>query len=97
MRGIHTHVRVYMHGALCGNLVFRNDEFAEVRGRSPHIQFIEDPISGHPSDDQETVESLKAWQREAIRMLFAAGQAHAKLYKEIEALKAAAEAHPLKK
>ena len=29
--GIHVHVRVYMHGAFCGNLCFTPDEFEEVR------------------------------------------------------------------
>ena len=27
VQGTHTYVRVFMHGALCGNLVFRNEEF----------------------------------------------------------------------
>lgn len=28
--GTHTHVRVYMNGALCGGLVFRNEEFRAI-------------------------------------------------------------------
>jgi hypothetical protein len=28
--GIHTHVRVYLHGALCGRLCFRNEEGRQV-------------------------------------------------------------------
>ena len=47
--GIHTHLRVYMDGALCGNLVLRNEEFAELRAKfaglseSAPVEFIEDP------------------------------------------------------
>lgn len=29
--GTHTHVKCYMNGALCGTLIFRNDEFARIR------------------------------------------------------------------
>lgn len=31
IRGSHTHVRVFMNGAKCGDLVFRNEEFLSVR------------------------------------------------------------------
>lgn len=34
-RGTHVYVRVFMNGAKCGNLVFSNDEFEEVK-----LQFI---------------------------------------------------------
>ncbi len=30
-QGIHVHVRVFMNGALCGQLCFRNEEFEQVR------------------------------------------------------------------
>lgn len=29
--GGHTHVRVFMHGAKCGDLCFRNEEFQQLR------------------------------------------------------------------
>jgi hypothetical protein len=35
VRGGHTHVHVFMHGAKCGDLCFRNEEFAEVRASNP--------------------------------------------------------------
>jgi hypothetical protein len=43
--GAHTHVRVFMNGALCGNLVFRNAEFDEVMDWAADrrwLEFIED-------------------------------------------------------
>lgn len=30
VRGGHTHVRVFMNGAKCGDLCFRNEEFREI-------------------------------------------------------------------
>ena len=30
-KGTHVHVKVYMNGALCGNLTFRKEEFDEIR------------------------------------------------------------------
>ena len=39
--GGHTHVRVVMNGATCGDLCFRNEEFAQVRDHLPWIAFIE--------------------------------------------------------
>lgn len=30
IRGGHTHVRVFMNGAKCGDLVFRNEEFQQL-------------------------------------------------------------------
>jgi len=50
--GGHTHVKVYMNGAKCGDLCFRNEEFVEVKddhdwlskvGGVPLITFIEEP------------------------------------------------------
>lgn len=29
--GGHTHVRVFMNGALCGHISFRNEEFEKIR------------------------------------------------------------------
>lgn len=49
--GGHTHVRVFMNGAKCGDLCFRNDEFQDItRSQSgnrsqpldPLIQFIKE-------------------------------------------------------
>ncbi len=31
IKGSHTHVRVFMNGALCGTLCFRTDEFISLR------------------------------------------------------------------
>lgn len=42
--GGHTHVRVFMNGAKCGDLCFRNEEFAIVRA-FVHADFIEEPSS----------------------------------------------------
>lgn len=35
----HTHVRVFMNGALCGNLCFRNEEFEEIKGNVEYSDF----------------------------------------------------------
>jgi hypothetical protein len=34
-----------MNGAKCGDLCFRNDEFAEVRDLSPSVRFIHEPTA----------------------------------------------------
>lgn len=41
----HTHVRVFMNGGKCGDLCFRNEEFVEVMGHLPWIQFIKEDRS----------------------------------------------------
>lgn len=48
--GGHTHVRVFMNGAKCGALCFRNEEFQAIRehyallpANAWLIQFIEEP------------------------------------------------------
>jgi len=45
--GGHTHVRVFMNGAKCGDLCFRNVEFQEVlfagtNATTMHIEFIDE-------------------------------------------------------
>lgn len=40
--GGHTHVRVFMNGAKCGELCFRNDEFKQVMDSCPWITFVGD-------------------------------------------------------
>lgn len=43
--GGHTHVRVFMNGAKCGDLCFRNEEFQEIYAgtlAAPIIEFIDD-------------------------------------------------------
>lgn len=44
--GGHTHIRVFMNGAKCGDLVFRNEEFAEIVrdacDRNARIRFTQD-------------------------------------------------------
>ncbi len=47
--GGHTHVRVFMNGAKCGDLCFRNEEFELVRESCPWIQF-----TNENSDDRVT-------------------------------------------
>lgn len=37
--GGHTHVKVFMNDAKCGDLCFRNEEFELVRQQCPWIQF----------------------------------------------------------
>lgn len=43
--GGHTHVRVFMNGAKCGDLVFRNEEFETIKdnqqGQPALVQLIE--------------------------------------------------------
>lgn len=46
--GGHTHVRVFMNGAKCGELCFRNDEFREVMNYCPWIRFIEEASKDIP-------------------------------------------------
>ena len=47
--GGHTHVRVFMNGAKCGDLVFRNEEFQSIhctnnnRVGTVEIEFIHEP------------------------------------------------------
>lgn len=43
--GGHTHVRVFMNGAKCGDLCFRNEEFDYIREHTTDfevVQFIEE-------------------------------------------------------
>jgi len=43
--GGHTHVRVFMYGAKCGDLCFRNEEFDQIQrtmGSANLIDFIEE-------------------------------------------------------
>ena len=43
IQGGHTHVRVFMNGGKCGDLVFRNEEFTEISSTPhPHIRFIDE-------------------------------------------------------
>lgn len=37
LRGIHVHVRVFMNGGKCGDLVFRKEEFVIVREQLAHF------------------------------------------------------------
>lgn len=39
--GRHVHVRVYMNGALCGTLVFRDSEFEEIRA-TINVEYIKE-------------------------------------------------------
>lgn len=38
--GSHTHVRVFMNGAKCGDLCFRNEEFSELITSLKTVTFI---------------------------------------------------------
>ncbi len=38
IRGGHTHVRVFMNGANCGELCFRNEEFQAIKNQSMSIK-----------------------------------------------------------
>jgi len=42
IQGGHTHVRVFLNGAKCGDLCFRNEEFYEIRHSIGNIKFIEE-------------------------------------------------------
>lgn len=52
--GGHTHVRVFMNGAKCGDLCFRNEEFELIR-QSIAIQFIDET----PQTERENDNSRK--------------------------------------
>lgn len=39
--GAHVHVDVFMNGANCGRLIFRIEEFEEIRRESHKIELIE--------------------------------------------------------
>jgi hypothetical protein len=43
IHGGYTHVRVFMNGAKCGDLCFRDEEFYYVRHSVGHVVFIEEP------------------------------------------------------
>ena len=51
IEGRHTHVRVFMNHAKCGDLCFRNEEFQQIREQAGYfathhgklIEFIEEP------------------------------------------------------
>lgn len=38
--GGHTHVRVFMNGGKCGDLVFRNEEWEQVRSHAERTGFM---------------------------------------------------------
>lgn len=69
--GGHTHVRVFMNGGKCGDLCFRNEEFAEIRDWAadrPYLQFIDE---GRPEAeyrekirDDERIAEQSARERE---------------------------------
>lgn len=40
--GGHTHVRVFMNGAKCGDLCFRNEEFDNIRQTINDINYIDE-------------------------------------------------------
>jgi hypothetical protein len=42
VQGGHTHVRVFINGAKCGDLCFRNNEFQQVRDSFSSIHFVEE-------------------------------------------------------
>lgn len=42
VKGIHTHVRVFMNGAFCGILVFRNEEYKALTEIMVRVSFIAD-------------------------------------------------------
>lgn len=58
--GTHTHVRVFMNGAACGKLVFRNEEFLKIYETyrpdnwCPLINFIEDEETQPPTGCEAT-------------------------------------------
>lgn len=37
--GGHTHVRVFMNGEKCGDLVFRNEEFEEIKNQLDRCEY----------------------------------------------------------
>jgi len=42
--GGHVHIRVYLNGALCGRLIFREEEFRkQIYPDNREIEFIADP------------------------------------------------------
>ncbi len=49
--GGHTHVDVFMNGANCGHLCFRNEEFQQLRYITA-IEFVEDVRQPAPQEDK---------------------------------------------
>lgn len=43
--GEHTHVNVYVNGAFCGKLCFRNHEFNHIRNTFPQLVVINEDLS----------------------------------------------------
>lgn len=56
-RGEHTHVRVFVNGANCGHLVFRNGEFEEIFKRNVRIEFLSEQEL-RDEDQQDIVEQM---------------------------------------
>lgn len=40
--GTHTHVRVFVNGANCGTLTFRNEEFDAIKTLIGQIEYVEE-------------------------------------------------------
>lgn len=57
IRGGHTHVRVFMNGAKCGDLCFRNEEFVSIRKGAIGIENCheEDPAD---APQRETIQAI---------------------------------------
>jgi hypothetical protein len=61
--GGHTHVRVFMNGAKCGDLCFRNEEFYDVRHSVSGVTFIEEGRQVEYEALQDSEATTEAYNR----------------------------------
>lgn len=55
--GGHTHVRVFMNGGKCGDLCFRNEEFAYIQAAKPAcVHFIDEAPQVIPENPETRYE-----------------------------------------
>lgn len=62
--GGHTHVRVFMNGAKCGDLCFRNEEFDAIFNdtlllKADAIDFVKDTYAGHTTRSEPDTEQAR--------------------------------------
>lgn len=58
VQGGHTHVRVFLNGAKCGDLCFRNEEFGELLRAASHEPLFE-AIPDQANEEAMRAEILK--------------------------------------
>jgi hypothetical protein len=63
--GGHTHVRIFLNGAKCGDLCFTNEEFYGIRHSVSGITFIDEnePVNVMPQGYQSREDANEAYNR----------------------------------